>query len=438
MSLGARGFGVLFVVAISAAVFSSAAEPDPSVLFTRADAVEMVVGQVELRRAYTKRIALPQEECPGEPMSCTEDRIYGQIYSLEFIEERLHGGEDGEASTERIDRGRLFLALELSPEHEDLVEEALIGHLEGLGVAAFGRPLAGMGYLRDPFSQTVLVRSALPAWVCSELAGEYRFDLVVAEDGGMRRVRSGSGDLAERPCREIERAVDGVESETLRSMPSVRAQRRHAVRLQSSWKPEGLTWADDLAELPADASLVKQHLDGKRTGAARDYRNGVYRGHEGRYNDVERDVLLPQASLHLLEAPMWVSRWTFETVNETFGLQPELIDEMPVSIVMAVIPVADPSMDELTRTRTALFVPDKELVAAAMAKMEESETLEPSLVPSAFATAELWPAQGDWMVVSCLDDGTSRYGIAPFAAAAKVTNAQEACGAIVREIGPRE
>ncbi len=435
MSSSLRVFGVLLAIAISATRFSAAANPETTVQFTRADAVETVFGQVELRRAYTKRIALPQEDCQGEPLSCTEDRIYGQVYTLDFLEERLYGGDNRQLSTERIDRGRLFVALMFSPKDEDLMEEALVAHLEGLNVAAFGRPQAGMGYLRDPFPQSVLAKSTLPAWVCSELKGEYRFDLLVAEDGIVRRTRSGSGDLAERACRTIEDANHGVEPETLRSMPSVKVQRRHTVRLESIWTTDGLTWADDLAGLPREASLVKRALDGERTGGSRDIRKGVYRGHEGRYHGVERDVLLPEASLQLLEAPMWASRWSFETVVETFGSEPERIDEMPVSIVVAVIPVADPSMNDLTRTRTALYVPERELIAATLAQIEKSETLGPSLVLSAFATADLWPATGDWMVVSCRDDGTSRYGIAPFGAAAQVNNAQAACGAILRELG---
>jgi hypothetical protein len=146
-------------------------------------------------------------------------------------------------------------------------------------------------------------------------------------------------------------------------------------------------------------------------------------------------VLLPQASLSLLEAPMWITRWTFETLHEQFGRQPDRVTDPPVAIVMAVIPIADPSMDEWTRTRTALFVPERELVEATLARIEKSAVLDPAVVLSAFVTADLWPAKGDWMVVSCLDDGTARYGIAPFTTVARVTNAQEACGAILREIG---
>ena len=334
-----------------------------------------------------------------------------------------------------MDRGRLLLALDFSPENEALLEEALLAHLEALGVASYSRPQAGMRFPRDPLSQKVLAQSALPGWVCAEQDGNYRFDWILAKDGGTRKTRSGNGDLAETACREIQRAAAGVEAETLRTLPGVRVQDRHTVRLQSISTLDGLMWSDELAAIPSEASLTKRFLDGERTGAIRDSKDGVYHGHEGRYHNVERDVLLPQASLSLLEAPMWITRWTFATVHEQFGRQPDRVIDPPVAIVMAVIPVADPSMDEWTRTRTALFVPERELVEATLARIEASAVLDPSAVLSAFADAKLWPANGDWMLVSCLDDGTAKYGIAPFGAGVRVTNAQGACGAILREIG---
>ena len=101
---------------------------------------------------------------------------------------------------------------------------------------------------------------------------------------------------------------------------------------------------------------------------------------------------------------------------------------------MAVVPIADPLMDDLTRTNTTLSVPDDALIEETLARIENSAALEPLLVQQAFAGAEVWPAQGDWLVVSCWDDGTARYGIAPGSAGARVTNPQEACGAILREI----
>ena len=47
----------------------------------------------------------------------------------------------------------------------------------------------------------------------------------------------------------------------------------------------------------------------------------------------------------------------------------------------------------------------------------------------------LWPSFGDWIIVTCYDDGSARYGVAPFADVAKVSNPREVCAAIRREIG---
>jgi hypothetical protein len=64
----------------------------------------------------------------------------------------------------------------------------------------------------------------------------------------------------------------------------------------------------------------------------------------------------------------------------------------------------------------------------------QNAKLDPTLVAEAIANPQLWPDAGDWLIVECRDDGTARYGIAPFASAAAVTNPSEACAAIRREL----
>ena len=132
---------------------------------------------------------------------------------------------------------------------------------------------------------------------------------------------------------------------------------------------------------------------------------------------------------------MWVTQWSFEAARENFGAHPGVVHESSGSIVLALLPITDSLMAELSQTRTPLHVPDKRLVEEAIARFKRSSVLAPSLVEAAFAAPEIWPAQGDWMVVSCRDDGSARYGIAPFSAVAEVTNPRETCAAIMREVG---
>jgi hypothetical protein len=42
---------------------------------------------------------------------------------------------------------------------------------------------------------------------------------------------------------------------------------------------------------------------------------------------------------------------------------------------------------------------------------------------AAIAVPTLWRARGDWLVVTRRDDGTARYGIAPFIDAAEIGSA---------------
>ena len=422
----------LVAVLVHAAIFPSEAEEE--ILYTRADVLAVATGEVELRRAYSKRLALPQAECDEGRFKCVEDRIYGQVYSLEFSEELISPRRDGKAAPERRERGRLMVAVDLSPEGENLFEEALVAHLEGLSATSYLHPQAGMGYLRERFYQQGRAQSSLPAWVCREFDGKYSFDLLISDDGSDRISYSRSGGLAKRACGAIRDAVENVSAEVHRTMPDVRMQVRHAVQLRSVSTFKGLRWSDNLASIPDGVTFEKRSLDGKKTGGMRDRKAGVFRGHEGRFNNIERDVLIPPAALKLVEVPMWITRWSFEATRETFGAQPEVVYEVPVSIVLAVVPVADPLMAELSRTRTAIRVPEKRLVEEVIARFEGSSVLAPSLVEAAFADPEIWPAKGDWMLVSCREDGSARYGIAPFSVVAEVTNPRHACAAIVREI----
>ncbi len=75
------------------------------------------------------------------------------------------------------------------------------------------------------------------------------------------------------------------------------------------------------------------------------------------------------------------------------------------------------------------------MIAAAIARLAESATLGPSSIVDALADPTIWPSSGDWMIVTCRDDGSARYGLTPFADAAEVANPRDACAAIRRQIG---
>ena len=214
-------------------------------MYTRAEIESASIGQVELRRAYTRPLNLPWWDCPGEAFSCEVDRVYGQVYSLRFTEDVVEGGVAGERAVR--DRGSLLLAFEFSPEAENLFEEKLVRHLAGLSATAYAHPRAGMAYLREPLGTEPLAQSTQPAWICKELEGKYAFNLMIPEKDHTRRSYARPDETAERACRGIERAAEGVVPETFRTLPDVRALVRHTVRLESASTLDGLTWANELA-----------------------------------------------------------------------------------------------------------------------------------------------------------------------------------------------
>jgi len=281
------------VVLALAQAASPAAEPETQIVYTRAEVVAAVSGETRVRRGYSKRLALPDPDCEEGAFSCTEDRIYGQVYSLEFSEEFTARRSDGSTSTERTARGRLTVTLDLSPDDEELLEESLVTHLEGLSAFAYADRQAGMRFGRGPLSQRTLERSSLPVWVCREFDDEYSFNVLISVDESVLRTHARAGEVAEHACRAIEEAAAGTSAEIVRTTPSIREQIRQRVRLQSVSTLGGLSWADNLAPLPDGVTFEKRALDHEKTGAIRDRQGDVFRGHEGRFDDVERHLGLP-------------------------------------------------------------------------------------------------------------------------------------------------
>lgn len=429
------------LTAILCLLWFSTALADERVIFTRSDVIAATAGEASLRRAYTRQIELPSVQCEGgEPLTCRVDRTYGQVYLLTMLEETTSHGE-----VQRRDRGRLSIAVGLDKKEETAFEDALVEHLEELGVPEFARPQAGMMYNEKPLVNDVLLKSELAAWICAELDGAYHYDVVAANqrckgpDGKPApcdRMFSNEGAAAKAACEAIERAVRDVGSTVFRTTPDLREQIRHEIRLAEASTLQGLTWANRLVKLPEGAKLTKGKLEnGMRTGASTGETDGVFHGHEGRYGGVELDVRLPPASIDLEGVPMWITRFTFASTRERFGKDPVSEREPDRSLLVAVAPIADPLMNELARAKTDLTVPKDRMLEAAVARFERSAALGPDLLSDTLTDPEVWPARGSWMVVTCRDDGTARWGIAPFAEAAPVENAREACAAIRREIG---
>lgn len=430
------GATAICLIVVAWCTSAPAAESAPRLLYTRADVVESTAGEATLQRAYTRTLELPSSACDTGPFTCVKEQQYGQVYSINFMQYLATRGPDGKATIDRRDRGRVTIAISLTKELEDQFEDSLHGYLDRVSVDQYQRPWAGawdgMRINSAPIDQAILQHSTAPAWVCRFLDDAYGIDVLVNTDQGESSY-SRAGLDSEAACRTIEGVVKDEAPESIRTLPSVQAQIRREVHLSSSSTLSGLTWANRLASIPDGATFKKRRLEGApMTGGLRDRRDGVYRGHEGRYGAVERDVRLPRAALDLTEVPMWVMRWSFDATREQFGSEPRREPLASNSLDVALVPIVDPSMEGLERTRTELSVPDERVIAAVLARLARSSDLGPSQVGDALADPETWPSGGDWIVVTCRDDGSARYGIAPFAEAAEVANPREVCDAIRR------
>ncbi len=420
--------------ALSVAVLLAASSPDTldsaTVIYARAEVVESLVGQVELRRGYSKQIVLPKDECEGEPFSCTDDLVYRQIYSLSFSEEFVRS-ESRVTKREKTDRGRLFIAFDFEVEDERRFEDDLKTYLESMSTVWFSKPQAGMRDGVKPLRQRVQQLSRLPAWICRETDNKFACHILIDRGDGARTYGR-TGEIAKSACRAMADAVSDAVPDIYRTSPVALTMNRLEVELESVSTIDGLTWSDELAPLPEGATLAKKNES--ETGLSSGTRKGVFRGKEGRYNDVQRDVEIPAATLDLLEKPMWVTRWTFRETRERFGTDPDVERHPAETIVLSVLPIEDSTMEPLVRDRTSLEVPRQLLLDEVISRFENAGRVQPRAVTRAFQNPKLWPARGDWMIVACYDDGKARYGIAPFALVADVQNPSEACAAIVREL----
>ncbi|ANM29992.1 hypothetical protein ABI59_11040 [Acidobacteria bacterium Mor1] len=413
--------------------FAAAASAD-EIVYTRGEVVSATAGEARLRKAYTQRLSQPDPDCADGEFTCEADRVYGQLYAIDFVQRVTDRGGDGVVRIEEVDRGRLLIALDLSSADEGVFEDSLRDYLENLNAQAYTRPLAGMTYGEAPLEQATLERSELPAWICEEIDDAYIFDMVqrVGESG--LRSFSRPDPIARSACEPIASSMDDALPDTFVTLPELREQILREVRLAEASTYRGMSWAEALPP-PDDVEFRKSPTpDGEMTGSTRDRKEGVFVGHEGRYDAIQRTVTIPASRLELLAAPMWVSRWEFVARLERFGPEPasELITRRRVWI--AVVPMIDPAMSELDRGSTGLSVPDSVLVDSARERFESFEQLDPPVIEDLFADPSQWPPIGDWIVVTCRADGSARFGISPFAFVADVLNPREACSAVVREI----
>lgn len=454
-----RASPISLVAALAAASVSAATAPDAfageaavdPVVYTRADVERATAGRIEWRRAWAVRLMLPAHRslephesfdmaawrsCIAEP-GCSVAQVYGQSHRLDFFLDRVEQDASGGTRSSVEELGRIAVAADLAPGDEDELEEVLEARLRGLGSPAFDDPFAGMGRDHRAPWQEFHRRSQRPWWFCTEVGGAVDFSARSVHERGGYTTSPPTPESAARICEALGSALDAVEPVVFRTLPNVLAQVRHSVRRRAVSTFGDLTWTDRLAPLPSGVVFRKRALDeGELTGAIREgFASGVYRGREGRIAGVEREVEIERnVSLELLGAPMWTARWTFERESETFGRDGVLRTDPPRTIEVAVVPFADPLHEARPGFERSLDVPERALLETAAALYRGGGTPGPEAIEQALAQYDLWPANGDWMVVGCYADGTAWFGVAPFGLVARVTNAGETCAAIRREL----
>ncbi len=418
------------VLAAALVSLVSVSSPAADVFWSRAEVLEQIHGVAEVRGPVQARLELPDPQCETGPFSCTADRLYSTVVGVRFTQLVLRSG-GGQARWEEIERGEIVSAFEFDSDAALQFGEDVAEIVRRLSPARFELPFAGLGHLEPPLEAWRLERSKWPAWVCAVREGRSWADIVAkVERGSSVHAWGRGGEIAERGCASLREALRTAETEAFRTLPVVRRLREREVSLERGSTLSGATWLEALASLPEEVHYEKRWVAGK-TGGARDTHHGLYRGQEGRYHGVERRVVLGTAMFDLAARPAWVARFVFSTRERRFGAEArdEVLQE--ARLLVGIVPLRDPLMSEAAAGEP-LAVPEEGILQRVLSRLEGSSEPGPEDALQALGDPELWPAFGDWLVVSCDDQGDASYGIAPFVDAARVGNPETVCPALER------
>ncbi|HXV77853.1 MAG TPA: hypothetical protein VD788_16200 [Candidatus Polarisedimenticolaceae bacterium] len=447
-----RHVGKTAVAAVPLLV-SCAAATVAGEVFRRAEALEEIVGRVEVRRSFGAALEVVVE-CGERPAGCREERTYGDLIELEFWLRRQETRDSSVTSSEDPAGGILLAA-----DFEDADRESFLAELEAaltaLPATAFDLPLAGLGPSRPPFDKGTLAhRSFEPTWVCFRTGSGTKVVRYHRRNDGDEVVGVGAKHYGNAPtdlCDQIRTRTRTAYPESFWTLSSPRRLLERVVDHE-----EVVRLGDDprsLTDRPDGVQLVKQKMtiDAAIDSAAVD-EGGLSRATHAS-NGWRFDAWAPPAAMPVaaLDENAWLQAWRIRSVEREFGADPEsrVVGDITLyAAFLATLPaarLASPAADGSYRVSSTGHLESELVVAAAgsapgidrgvfveqvIADLEANagdprDPIERMLLrPFVGLTSE------GWIAVVCSPDGSASYSLPPTRASNAVTNADIFCGAL--------
>jgi hypothetical protein len=136
-------------------------------------------------------------------------------------------------------------------------------------------------------------------------------------------------------------------------------------------------------------------------------------------------------STEVLTHPAFVSRWTFEDVERTFGADPRRETRTREALLMALLPVMHSSDGPAPEQRIAVPFQLDAFRTEMARRLSMQATLSSKVLEEAFTQYGVREL-ADLLLVVCRPDGTASFGLPPTLAQNTVSNAPIFCAAMER------
>ena len=388
-------------------------------VFERLVPMEVETGVIRLRTVEAPLLEVP--DVRNWELGDWSEHRFSRLYRMEFFLET----RTAEGKVTLDERGALLVAPRMDNRDLQALDDTIRARLRGLGTDAFSATLAGFFLDPSPLAQMMYVSTA-PSWAC--VRGKGFGDKGRAEayiDNGAR-----SMEFSGKVCASFWETTERAAVEEIRALSNPRRARETSVRVEATEPIPKEVPAAELAPLPSGTTFTR--------GAAtrKDHCGGIVNilSH-GEYacDGIAWNASTAPASISpdVLSRHAFVSRWTFEDVERTFGADPRRETRTRESLLMALLPVSHSSDAPAPEQRIAVpFQPDA--FRAEMARrLSMQATVSLEVLEQAFTQYGVREL-ADLLLVVCRPDGTASFGLPPTLAQNTLTNAPIFCAAMER------
>lgn len=387
--------------------------------------LEVETGVVRLRTVEAPLLEVPDLRMGPDvrkwELGDWSEQRFSRLYRIEFFLET----RTAEGKVTLDERGALLVAARLADRDLQAVDDTIRARLRGLGTDAFSDTLAGFFLDPSPLAQLMYVSTA-PSWSCVRGKG-------FGSTSGRAEAYTANGarsmDFSGRVCTTFWQATEDAAVEEIRVLSNPRRARDISLRLETTDPIPKDILGRELAPLPPGTTFTRGPATQDGCGGIMNILSHGEFSCDG--TEWKADTQPASISPEVLPHHAFVSRWTYEEIERTFGADPRRETRTRESLLMALVPVAHSSNAP---------APDQQVVVpfqldAFRAEMARRLAMQPAVslevLEQAFTQYGVLEL-ADLLLVVCRPDGTAWFGLPPTLARNTVTNAPLFCAAMER------